>query len=76
MAGDAPLILAGDFAAAVAAHFDGTVPLASGDGLPDARVVARLAAAKGLPETSEPPAPLYIRPPDATIPKNGGKLRP
>lgn len=38
-------------------------------GLPDAIWVARLAAARGLPEAGAPmPEPLYIRPPDAQIP--------
>ena len=76
IAGDAPLVLAGDFAATVAPIFNGTATVTPGDGLPDAVVVAALAAKLGLPSHPTPPAPLYIRPPDATIPKNGGKLRP
>jgi len=36
-----------------------------GDGQPDARVLARLAAARPLPAPGVPVAPLYLRPPDA-----------
>lgn len=47
-------------------------------GVPDARVMAALAArgwSKGdaLPP---PPGPLYLRPPDAKLPRHGGRLRP
>jgi len=76
LTGDAPLILAGDYAEAVKSVFGDQATVATGDGLPDAAVVADLAAAKGIPKDAMPPAPLYIRPPDATVPKNGGKLRP
>jgi len=44
---------------------------------PDATVLARLAAARwvfGGP--IERPVPLYLRPPDAVIPGDGGRLRP
>lgn len=50
----------------------GTAPPA-----PDARTVAAMAAARwsqGAPV--EPLRPLYLRPPDATAPKDGGRLRP
>jgi len=45
--------------------------------LPDAYHIATLAAQR-LAATTEisRPEPLYIRPPDAAIPKNGGRLRP
>lgn len=46
-------------------------------GLPDARYVAGVAeqmAQSGTPMVK--PQPLYLRPPDATVPKNGGRLRP
>jgi tRNA threonylcarbamoyladenosine biosynthesis protein TsaB len=43
----------------------------------DARGVAKLAATRSIVETSaESLRPLYLRPPDATIPRNGGRLRP
>ncbi len=41
---------------------------------PDIAVIAALGAAAPLPEA--PPSPLYIRPPDAALPRNGGRLRP
>ena len=45
--------------------------------LPDAAVVAALAAERGTPEMAPGrPRPLYLRPPDAKAPKNGGRLRP
>lgn len=45
-----------------------------GAALIDPAVVATLGAA--LPEPTAPPAPLYIRPPDAALPVGGGRLRP
>lgn len=41
---------------------------------PDVAVVAALGAAAPLPDV--PPSALYIRPPDAALPRNGGRLRP
>ncbi|WP_417789435.1 tRNA (adenosine(37)-N6)-threonylcarbamoyltransferase complex dimerization subunit type 1 TsaB [Terasakiella pusilla] len=44
---------------------------------PDAAAVATLAARRGLPtDPSQRPSAFYIRPPDAALPKNGGRLRP
>lgn len=43
-------------------------------GPPEVAVVAALGAAAPLPEA--PPSALYIRPPDAALPRNGGRLRP
>ena len=46
---------------------------------PDAVFIARLAAQKGLSDgktKSMVPDAFYIRPPDAALPKNGGRLRP
>ncbi len=44
---------------------------------PDAAVLARLAAARWVPgDPIERPVPLYLRPPDAVIPRDGGRLRP
>lgn len=44
--------------------------------LPDARFVAEIAAKRGVENYDSPPSALYIRPPDAALPKNGGRLRP
>ena len=44
---------------------------------PDAAVLARLAAERWVPgETIKRPVPLYLRKPDAVIPRGGGRLRP
>ena len=77
-----PLLLAGDAAASLVPFlrargvaFHG--PL--GEGLADAAVVARIAAERraSLPDGELPPVrPLYLRPPDATRPPAGGRLRP
>ena len=43
---------------------------------PDAEILAGLAEARWKPGASYlPPTPLYLRPADAIIPKNGGRLR-
>ena len=63
--GGAP-VLAGTAAAAIAALLaPGAAALARSD-QPDAAIVARLGLA--LPEPSGPPAPLYLRAPDAKLP--------
>ncbi len=64
----APLLVAGDGAALALPHLEprgGVVP-ATGNGVPDAAVVAALGASRpvGLPA-----APFYLRPPDVTLPK-------
>ncbi len=43
-------------------------------GVPNAAVLAAIAAARPVPDHT--PGPLYVRPPDAVLPKNGGRLRP
>lgn len=44
---------------------------------PDAAVLARLASERWRPDLAAVrPAPLYLRPPDAVAPKDGGRLRP
>lgn len=44
---------------------------------PNAKAVAMLAAERGLPtDPNQRPSAFYIRPPDAALPKNGGRLRP
>lgn len=64
-----PLLLAGDAAAAVLPLLGGRADVvpASGDGLPDAAVVAALGAAR---PTGLPAEPFYLRPPDVTLPKS------
>ena len=42
--------------------------------LPDAARIADIAAAR-LPDTQEMPQPLYLRPPDAKLPKAEGRMR-
>ena len=43
--------------------------VAAGPGFPDAVVVARLVAERAVdPRHASPPQPLYIRPPDVTLP--------
>lgn len=68
LAGRGPLLVAGDGAAAlgpVLAGRAGTV-FAQGPGVPDAAVVAALGAQRSA---GLPPQPLYLRPPDVTLPK-------
>jgi len=74
------VVVAGDATEkAVAALCDAGIDAISGTAPPgpDARTVAAMAAARwsqGAPV--EPLRPLYLRPPDATKPKDGGRLRP
>lgn len=65
--------LAGDGAGRVMEHTGPSVTQAL-PSLPSATVLAELAAARPLSDRS--PRPLYVRPPDAALPKNGGRLRP
>ena len=72
-----PLCVVGDAAERVIEVLRGTVSKSPASDVPDARFVAavgeRILEAGGrLGETS----PLYLRPADAVIPKNGGRLRP
>jgi tRNA threonylcarbamoyladenosine biosynthesis protein TsaB len=69
-----PLVLAGDAAPRLAAALGGRdLRLAVGSGLADAADVARLAAAGWQRGTRPPsPRPLYLRPPDTTLPRQGG----
>lgn len=80
--GTGPLLVTGDAAASLVpvlhaggVAYDGPV----GEGLADAAVVARIAAERwdSRPDGEPPPVrPLYLRPPDATRPRAGGRLRP
>jgi len=62
-----PAIIAGDAGERLAEALPGAA-LASSSGIPDARVVARLALARWQAGTALEPTPLYIRPPDVTLP--------
>jgi tRNA threonylcarbamoyladenosine biosynthesis protein TsaB len=45
--------------------------------VPDGSVLAELASRRWTPgDILVPPLPLYLRPPDAKLPKDGGRLRP
>lgn len=45
-------------------------------GVPDAVQVGEIALSRDLPPRGNEPAPIYLRPPDAVRPKDGGRLRP
>lgn len=85
LVGDRPVLVAGDGAASlrgplsqsgVEAAFD------DGPGVPDAATVAAIAARRhgdgdrGEALSRGPPEPLYLHPPQATVPPGGGSLRP
>ena len=68
---------AADRAAAALAESGIETVISAAPGTPDAATVAAIAAARWRPGAAiDPPAPLYLRPPDATVPRNGGRLRP
>jgi tRNA threonylcarbamoyladenosine biosynthesis protein TsaB len=75
--GDTPLLLAGDAAERLAAVLpERALARASSPGIPDAAVIARLAAATWRPGLRPPPPrPLYLRPPDTTQPRRGTVAR-
>ncbi len=77
--GGNPVVVVGDAAAeAVAALAQSGVAAVPGDapGISDAAVLAFIAAGRWRPGMVPPaPAPLYLRPPDATLPRNGGRRR-
>jgi len=73
------LTAAGDAAADVVALLSeaGTACAPADVPYPDAAVLAQVAAVRWSPGDVVPrPAPLYLRPPDAVVPVNGGRLRP
>ena len=78
--GAGPVTVVGDATLeAVAALAESGVDAVPADapGISDARVLAAIAAGRWRPGmVSPPPAPLYLRPPDATLPRNGGRRRP
>lgn len=66
-------ILAGDGAERVISHCGASVT--QGElSTANAAVLARIAATQPIPDS--PPSPAYVRPPDAIVPKHGGRLRP
>lgn len=77
--GPGPVLIVGDAAdralAALAAA-GGTAESADVSGVPDAVQVAAAALSRPLPPAGSRPAPIYLRPPDAVRPRNGGRLRP
>lgn len=64
---EGPLLLAGDGASQLLA-LRPDAALASGSGFPDAAVVAALAEQRFAEGLALPPDPLYLRPPDVTLP--------
>ncbi|MDA1088812.1 MAG: tRNA (adenosine(37)-N6)-threonylcarbamoyltransferase complex dimerization subunit type 1 TsaB [Proteobacteria bacterium] len=74
------VVIAGDAGPRAVAALDGAgleVALSNAPEAPDAGTLAALAASRWSPETPiERPRPLYLRPPDAKVPKDGGRLRP
>ena len=73
-----PLLLAGDGAERVRpALADAGIEAIADAGAPwpDAAVVAAIAAGREVP-ADRGPAPLYLRPPQASRPAHGGRLRP
>ncbi len=71
--GDGTWVLAGDGAERVMPHCGPSVTQGT-PSLANAVVLARIAAARPIPDV--PPSPAYVRPPDAIVPKHGGRLRP
>ena len=65
--------LVGDGAYRVSPHVDRQIH-SPGPTFPDAVVLAAMAAVRPIPD--RPPAPVYVRPPDAVLPEAGGRLRP
>ncbi|UTW51797.1 tRNA (adenosine(37)-N6)-threonylcarbamoyltransferase complex dimerization subunit type 1 TsaB [bacterium SCSIO 12827] len=79
LAAGGPLIVAGDAAArAIEALADAGIAAGAADvpGVPDAIMVGEIALARALPPAGQAPGPIYLRPPDAVRPKDGGRLRP
>lgn len=75
-----PFALAGDGAArlyaALGADARARASLIADPTLPDAAIVARLAALRLASGAAiAPPRPLYLRPPDAKLPQDGGRIR-
>lgn len=75
-----PVVVAGDAAETVVISLENAghaVTVLEEIRFPDAAVVAALVHARvSAGESMAAPAPLYLRPPDARIPTDGGRLRP
>ncbi len=79
LAAGGPLIVAGDAAPRARealAEAGVAADAADASGIPDAVMVGEIALARALPPVGAAPGPIYLRPPDAVRPKNGGRLRP
>lgn len=77
LAGDGPVSLVGDAADKARDLLGAQATVLAGVNQPDAEHVAALAARRfvlGVP--ADLPQPLYLKPPQATVPKDGGRLRP
>lgn len=76
----APVLCVGDAstrAQDMAGEHGGELLLSTAPTLPDARIVGQIALSRlDSAKENEPPAPLYLRPPDAKLPKNQGRARP
>ena len=64
-----PLQVVGTAAQRMADLLGDGVTALPGDGCPDAAVAVALAATRSLPAVGVPVAPLYLRPPDARLPR-------
>jgi len=78
IAGYGPLLIAGDAAARARDVLSGPhIDISTASPHPDAALVCAIAARRGAKEKdSPPPSPLYLRPPDAKVSPDGGRLRP
>jgi tRNA threonylcarbamoyladenosine biosynthesis protein TsaB len=75
-AGPGPVTVVGDAQARAVDALADAAPLPA-VAQPDARHVATAAARRFTPGERPPlPQPLYLKPPQATLPKDGGRLRP
>lgn len=69
-----PVVVVGDAAAIAVAALGPRARLSVAPALPDAGVLAQLAAERA--PVAGGPLPVYVRPPDAVVPQHGGRLRP
>lgn len=72
--GPGPVFVVGDAAALAATALGPRARVSAAPALPDAAVLAELAAVRS-PVTGGP-LPVYVRPPEAIVPPHGGRLRP
>ena len=80
VAAGGPVVVAGTASDLVLPGLAGAgldVTVSGASGLPDAAVLAAIAAGRWRPgDKTPPPSPLYLKPPAATAPEGGGRLRP